>query len=118
MYLYLFIFYYDSVIYFVFQDNYDTKENYTEINIENIKSYDEFVMEIDEDNSFEIETNNITCNQDTNIHKSELFTSKTCKLLPEAMNTNFNSSQNEIKLQGSTVEQNTKEKNQGKLILI
>ena len=134
MYLYLFIFYYDSVIYFVFQDNYDTKENYTEINIENIKNYDDFVMEIDEDNSFEIETKNITCNQDTNItcnqdtnitcnqdiniHENDLLKSETYKLLPGVINTNVNISLNEIRLQGITEEQNTKEKIQGNLILI
>ena len=94
------------------------KENNTEINIENIKTDDDFVMEINEDTFVETETQNITYNTDTNLHKSNLFKLKTCRLLPEALNTYFNISQNEIKLQGSTEEQNTKEKNQGKLILI
>ena len=91
-------------------------------------------MEIDEDNSFEIETKNITCNQDTNItcnqdtnitcnqdiniHENDLLKSETYKLLPGVINTNVNISLNEIRLQGITEEQNTKEKIQGNLILI
>ena len=73
------------------------KGNNREINIENIKTDDDFVKGMLEVNFFEIETQNITKNTDTNL---------------------VDISQNEIKLQGSTVEQNTKEKNQGKLILI
>ena len=73
------------------------KGNNREINIENIKTDDDFVKGMLEVNFFEIETQNITKNTDTNL---------------------VDISQNEIKLQGSTEEQNTKEKNQGKLILI